>query len=42
MDTECVLMVARQKGLGGKEEELRGLRVQIGSYRIAMGMQSTA
>ena len=31
-----------RRGWGGKEEELRGLRVQIGSYRIAMGMQSTA
>ena len=31
-------MVARQEGCRGMGKEVRGLKVQIGSYRIAMGM----
>ena len=37
MDMESVLMVARWDwGMGVTDKEEKGLRVQIGSYRIAM------
>ena len=39
MDMESVFMVARWEGdMGRMGEKVRGLEVQIGSYRIAMGM----